>query len=119
MKNLIVLCAVLFSVGFAIAQENKQNEFVQEGKLIKATMFHENGIVAQTGFYTLDNKLQGEWISYDALGNKTAVAHYNNGNKVGTWYFYQGNEMKEVDYSNSRIAKVTSFTKSDTRVVTY
>lgn len=119
MKNLIVLCAVLFSMGLAIAQENKQDEFVKEGKLIKATLFHENGMVAQTGFYTLDNKLEGEWISYDALGNKTAVAHYNNGSKVGTWYFYQGNEIKEVNYSNSKIAKVTSFKVSDTRVVTY
>lgn len=119
MKKLIVLCAVLFSMGFAIAQENNQDEFVKEGKLIKATLFHENGNVAQTGFYTLDNKLQGEWISYDALGNMTAVAHYSNGSKVGTWYFYQGNEIKEVHYSQSKIAKVNSFTVSDTRVVTY
>ena len=74
-------------------------------------------MVAQTGFYTLDNKLEGEWISYDAVGNKTAVAHYNNGNKVGTWYFYQGNEIKEVNYSNSKVAKVTSFKITDAVVI--
>ncbi len=119
MKKLVLVCAVLFSVAVSMAQENKQDEFVKEGDLIKATMYHENGLVAQTGFYTLDNKLQGEWTSYDAEGNKTAVAHYNNGNKVGTWYFYQGNELKEVNYSNSKIAKVTSFQVTDTRVVTY
>ncbi len=33
-------------------------------------LYHDNGQVAQTGFYTLDNKLEGEWISYDAVGKK-------------------------------------------------
>lgn len=119
MKKLMLLCAVMFSAAISMAQDNNQDEFVKEGNLIAATLFHDNGAIAQTGFYTLDNKLQGEWISYDAEGNKTAVAHYENGNKVGTWFFYQGNEMKEVNFSNSRIAKVTSFKVTDTRVVTY
>ena len=119
MKKLFVLCAVFFSMQFVFAQDKVQDEFVKEGNRISATLFHENGVVAQTGFYTLDNKLEGEWISYDAQGNKTAVAHYQNGKKVGTWYFFGENEIKEVKYDDSKIAKVTSFTVSDTRVVTY
>ena len=119
MKNLIMFFTFSLLMSSAFSQENVQNEFVKEGKVIKATLYHENGTVSQTGFYTLDNKLEGEWVSYDAQGNKTAVAHYDNGKKVGTWYFYQGNEIKEVNYSNSKIAKVTSFTVTDAVVVSY
>jgi len=119
MRKLLVVFAVSLLTGSVFSQEKIQDEFVKEGKVIKATLYHENGIVAQTGFYTLDNKLEGEWISYDAEGNKTAVAHYNNGNKVGTWYFYQDNEIKEVNYSNSKVTKVTSFKVTDAVVVSY
>ena len=117
MRKLLVVFTISLLAGSAFSQEKVQDEFVKEGKVITATLYHENGMVAQTGFYTLDNKLEGEWISYDAVGNKTAVAHYNKGNKVGTWYFYQGNEIKEVNYSNSKVAKVTSFKITDAVVI--
>jgi len=119
MKMLFTLCAIFLAGQIGVAQDKVQDQFVKEGDRISATLYHDNGVVAQTGFYTLDNKLEGEWISYDALGNKTAVAHYQNGEKVGTWFFYQGDEIKEVKYKESRIAQVTSFKVSDTRVVTY
>ena len=86
---------------------------------MQATLFHDNGLVAQTGFYTKDGKLQGEWNSFDVDGNKTATAYYNEGNKVGTWTFYNGNEMKKVDYSDSRIAQIKTWKVTDTRVVSY
>ena len=119
MKNLIIVFAFIFLTGTVFSQEKIQDEFVKEGKVIKATLYHDNGMVAQTGFYTLDNKLEGQWISYDAAGKKTAVAHYSNGEQVGTWYFYQDNEIKEVNYSNSKVAKVTSFKVTDAVVVSY
>jgi len=119
MKKLILVITISFLAGSAFSQEEMKDEFVKDGDVIKATLYHDNGMVAQTGFYTLDNKLEGQWISYDAEGNKTAVAHYNDGNKVGTWYFYQGNEIKEINYSNSKIAKVTSFKVTDAVVVSY
>lgn len=88
-------------------------------RLIEATLYHDNGEIAQTGFYTEQNKLQGEWISYDAEGNTTAVAQYDNGKKVGVWKFYQGDTMKEVTYTNAKIAKVKTWESKDTRVVSY
>ncbi|MEZ4874862.1 MAG: nicotinic acid mononucleotide adenyltransferase [Flavobacteriaceae bacterium] len=119
MKKLMVMITLSLFANAAFSQVVKPAEYVKEGEVIKATLYHENGAVAQTGFYTLNNKLEGEWISYDVQGNKTAVAHYSNGVKVGTWYFYQGNEIKEVNYSNSKIAKVTSFKVTDAVVVSY
>ncbi|MGJ8665057.1 MAG: toxin-antitoxin system YwqK family antitoxin [Patiriisocius sp.] len=94
-----------------------KNSYVQVGDLIKATLFHENGAVAQTGFYTADNKLQGEWTSYDVNGVVTAAATYENGNKVGVWSFFDGNTKKEVTYVDSKIAKVDTWEMKNTRVV--
>jgi len=96
---------------------NMANKYVLSNGLIEATLYHDNGKIAQTGSYTKENKLQGEWVSYDANGNKTAVGQYNNGEKVGTWLFYQGNTQKEVVYNDSKIAQVKTWEVTDTRVV--
>lgn len=117
MKNIFALIAIFICTSYAFAQESQKSEYTIKGDLIQATLFHDNGEVAQTGFYTKDNKLQGEWVSYDANGAKTAVAHYNNGLKVGTWMFFQGNTQKEVMYSNSQIAQVKTWEITDTQVV--
>ncbi len=120
MKNTITLLALIAIVGIGTAQEVKKNKYVLtglDGNVIEATLYHDNGVVAQTGFYTLDNKLQGEWISYDTNGNKTAIANYDNGRKVGSWMFFQGETIKEVTYMNSKIAKVNTFKKDNTQIV--
>ncbi|QNJ97716.1 toxin-antitoxin system YwqK family antitoxin [Constantimarinum furrinae] len=117
MKNTLILLALLLTVGVAFGQKIKKDTFVKNGELIEATLYHDNGVIAQTGFYNAQNKLTGEWTSYDTLGNKTAVGTYVNGEKTGTWFFYQGNEIKEVSYMNSKIAKVKSWTSGETRVV--
>lgn len=101
----------------AFAQESKKNLFVEKDNLIEATLYHPNGEVAQTGFYTKANKLQGEWVSYDANGNKTAVAQYENGKKVGTWYFYQDSNLKEVTYQDAKMAAVKTYKKTDSQIV--
>lgn len=125
MKNILSLLVVCLLANVAVAQCSKtcskdvKDKYVLVDDLIEATLYHENGVVAQKGFYTKENKLQGEWISFDTQGNKTAVAQYNNGNKVGTWKFYQGETLKEVTYANSKIAKVSTWEAKDTRVVSY
>lgn len=117
MKNLIAICILCLTTSMAFAQESKKNLYVDKGDLIEATLFHANGQVAQTGFYTKANKLQGEWVSYDIEGNKTAVAQYENGTKVGTWYFYQDSNLKEVTYTDAKMAAVKSYKKTNTQVV--
>jgi antitoxin component YwqK of YwqJK toxin-antitoxin module len=117
MKKTMLLLAVVLFAQFTFAQKEKKNEYVANGETIEATLYHDNGMIAQTGFYTNANALDGEWISYDAQGNKTAVANYDNGIKVGTWMFYQGETIKEVSYNNSDIAEVKTWKVTDTRVV--
>ena len=120
MKNIITLLALVAVAALGSAQEAKKNEYILDGlnsNVIEATLYHDNGTIAQTGYYTLDNKLQGEWISYDTNGNKTAIGKYENGRKVGSWLFFQGELIKEVTYSNSRIAKVNTWEVTNTKVV--
>ncbi len=121
MKKLIVLLVIVFTANLAVAQKcnesHKKNSFELVDGLIKATLYHDNGEVAQTGYYTLENKLQGEWVSYNRFGVKTATARYNNGAKVGTWNFFDGDTMKEVTYVNSKVSKVKTWQVTDSRVV--
>lgn len=108
MKKYIMIAAVLFS-GILFAQNTKpQLEIV--GNQVKATYHYENGKVQQQGNY-LNGKLQGEWISYDADGNKVAIGEYNKGQKVGKWFFWNNSVLSEVDYSENRIASVKNWKK--------
>ncbi|MEM7086399.1 MAG: nicotinic acid mononucleotide adenyltransferase [Bacteroidota bacterium] len=119
MKKIVLILVMVFTANIALAQTcDKKDSYVLNGDVIEATLYHDNGTIAQTGFYTTENKLHGEWISYDAKGNKTAIATYENGEKVGTWVFYNGQEMKEVTYTNSKIAQVKTWINTDTQVVT-
>ena len=117
MKKTMLLFVTALVVQFSFAQQEKNNQYVANGDTIEATLYHDSGMVAQTGFYTKDNVLDGVWISYDAQGNTTAVASYDKGVKVGTWMFYQGDSIKQVSYQNSDIAEVKTWTVTDTRVV--
>lgn len=117
MKKIVMMMVFVFGASVAIAQEAPKDTFKVNKGLIEATLYHDNGQIAQTGFYTKDNKLQGEWISYDAQGNKTAVAQYSKGQRVGTWLFYQGDILKEVTYTNNAPTSVNTYTMTDTRIV--
>ena len=117
MKNFVVLLIVcLFSV-VSFAQDVKKPKYKVKGDLVQTTLYHDNGAIAQTGFYTTEGKLHGEWNSFDVNGNKTATAFYNEGMKTGTWMFFQDNEKKEVRYTNSKISEVKTWKVTDTRVV--
>ena len=74
--------------------------------LIEVVYYHDNGNISQTGFYTQDGKLQGEWVSYNKDGEKIVLANYENGIKVGKWLYWVDGNIKEVDYSNNAIADI-------------
>ncbi|WP_127844522.1 toxin-antitoxin system YwqK family antitoxin [Psychroflexus aestuariivivens] len=107
-----------FLMSFSLfAQDGNDNvKLEKEGELTKVTMYYEDGIVHQIG-YTKNNKLHGEWKSFDKDGNKIAKANYENGNKVGKWFFWNDGKLSEVDYDTNRIVKVSTWDKKDTYVV--
>lgn len=113
------MLALALICGFATiqAQEEIKNNYVLNGDIIEATLYTSEGTVSQTGFYTKDGVVTGEWVSYDREGNKTALAQYDRGVKVGKWFFWDKNTLTEVDYDNSQIAGVNVWKNEDSKVV--
>jgi len=108
MKN-IVFALAFIAVTFTYAQEDRNLTLNKETNLIEVTYFHDNGEVSQTGFYTIEGKLQGEWLSYDLKGKKIVSANYENGKKVGKWFFWKKDMLSEVDYDNNAITSVNEW----------
>lgn len=107
MKKYIIILAVLFVGASAFAQDNtKKVTHEQKGDLVEATYFYADGNIEQKGTFNKDGKLHGLWVSYDIEGQKVASGNYENGKKVGTWYFWNNETVKEVNFDNSRISKV-------------
>ena len=105
MKKILILGTLILS-GMSFAQVTKP-VLEQEGNLVKATYYHENGKIQQQGYFK-DGKLDGQWIAFDESGNKTSIAEYTNGQKTGKWFFSNGKSLNEVEYLDSRVASVKS-----------
>ncbi len=110
MKRGIILLAILFSV-CSYAQDIKPT-FEKEGKMVKATYFHDNGEIAQTG-YLMDGKLHGQWYMYSLEGKKLATGKYTNGKRAGKWFFWKDDILKEVDFEDNRVAYVKNWNQAE------
>ena len=103
MKKIIAICILtLATMGYA--QEN-QPTYKAEGDLVKATYYFEDGSVKTQGFFK-DKKLTGEWVRFDKAGNKTQLAYYKNGKKIGTWFVWTKASLKEINYVDNSVASV-------------
>ena len=107
-KKVLLLFGLLVSV-VSLAQQERKLELNNDTNLIEVIYYHDNGVISQTGSYTLDGKLQGEWLSYDTDGKKSISANYDNGKKVGKWFYWNNTTLKEVDYINNAITSVTNW----------
>lgn len=98
----LVLFLFVINVSFSQGIEPK---FEKENDLVKATYYHDNGMIKEVGFFKED-KLHDKWISYNEEGKIKVVALYNNGIKEGKWYMVGENSVKEVTYKANKIVKV-------------
>ena len=116
MKKIFTL-ALVFCTMTTFAQNEKTVEFNNDTNLYEATYYHDNGLIEQQGTYNTDGKLHGVWTSYDIEGNKIALANYDNGEKVGKWFFWNIDDglLSEVDYDNAKISNVIEW-KNNTEV---
>jgi len=103
MKKFILIFAFLITV-VSFAQQKRDLKLNKDTNLIEVVYYHDNGAVSQTGTYTAGGKLQGEWLSFDTAGKKVVSGNYDNGKKVGKWFYYTNETIKEVDYSENAIA---------------
>lgn len=105
----IVLLLIILSASFTYAQDKKETKLDKKGDLTLATYYHDNGEIQQTGAFNVDGELQGEWASFDNTGKKVALGTYDNGKKVGKWFFWNEDSLKEVDYIDSKIVSVNNW----------
>lgn len=108
MKKIIIVL-VMLCVGFTYAQDKKEPKLEKKGDVTEVTYYHENGEIEQKGTFNANGKLHGEWVSFDAEGNKVALGNYSNGKKVGKWFFWEGNSLNEVDFIDSKIVSVNKW----------
>ncbi len=116
MKNLVVI--LVFVIGFFGFAQEKNAEVVQKGDMYEVTYFHDNGEVAQVGFFNAEGKLHGTWKSYDYNGNKVSIGNYENGKKTGKWLFWSADKLTEVDYRDFRLDKVNEWNNKTQLAVT-
>lgn len=98
----LVMLVLFVNVSFAQQIEPK---FEKQNDLVKATYYHDNGMVKEVGFFK-DDKLHDQWISYNKEGKIKVVATYNNGIKDGKWYIVGEDIVKEVTYKSNKVVKV-------------
>jgi antitoxin component YwqK of YwqJK toxin-antitoxin module len=103
MKKILAVCIfTLATIGYA---QEKEPTYKAEGDLVKATYYYEDGSVKTQGFFK-DKKLTGEWVRFDKAGNKTQLAYYNSGKKIGKWFVWTKSSLKEINYVDNSIASV-------------
>lgn len=107
----------MMSVAFTYAQDKKQTKLEKKGDTTEVTYYHENGNVQQIGCFDAQGKLHGEWISFDINGEKVAIGNYENGKKVGKWFFWNNNSLNEVDYIDSKIVNVSQWNNKSTLAI--
>lgn len=101
MKTYITLLLAFCLSTFVFAQKERTLTLNKTTNLIDVTYYHDNGEISQTGSYTADGKLEGEWLSFDESGKKTVTAYYKNGKKTGEWIYVIDGKTKKVKYSNN------------------
>ena len=109
-RKVLMLFTLLIGM-ISFAQQEKELKLNDDTNLIEVTYYHDNGVVSQTGSYTLDGKLQGEWLTFDTKGDKSVSANYDNGKKVGKWFYWINKTLKEVDYTDNAIVSVNEWQK--------
>ena len=109
--QVILIFLFVFCFAFSYGQTTKV-ERTTSPQQIKLTQFHANGEVAQQG-HILRNKLDGVWESFDADGKKIAVGNYDNGIKVGIWFFWIDVQLIEVEFTNNKVQEVIYWNTSE------
>ena len=111
----LALLLTMFSLTLS-AQESKAPTYEKEGDLTKVIFFHDNGEIAQTGYFK-DKKRHGNWISFQDSGKKTAMGSYQMGMKNDQWFFWKGNELIEVIYEDNKIINVLEWNNGDKKMI--
>ena len=109
MKNILCLLTFFLFGSFIYAQEEENRKVVPVGDMFEVTIYYNNGSVMQHGFLSKDLKLHASWESYYEDGRRKCYATYNEGIKVGIWYYWYDNKITKVEYENNTVISVEDF----------
>ena len=107
MKAILSFALLLFTIT-SFAQEQRVEFEKADTNLVKATYYFADNdqVIERVGHFNKEKQLHGLWISYNKAGEKTAVAHYENGLKHGEWFYYSDDKVKIVTYEYNKIISV-------------
>ena len=93
---------LIFILTFTFAGLNAQQEQVvsQEENTPEIVIYGDNGNQLNEG-YIKNNKLHGYWAGYNKQDNTLSYGKYDQGEKVGKWYFWSEGNLRRVNYNNS------------------
>ncbi len=109
MKKSILLLGLLVVVASTFGQADTNVKIEKKGDITEATYYYQDGTVQQMGTFNSEGKLHGTWTSFDVDGKKLMIGNYENNIKVGKWFFWTDEKLKEVDYLDSRIVGVSEW----------
>lgn len=105
MKIFLTLITIFFFSVSSYGQENIK-KIVPVGDLYEVTIYYTNGNIMQHGFLNKEQKLHASWESYFLDGSRKCVATYDNGNKVGVWFYWKDGIKTKVTYKDNKIEVV-------------
>jgi antitoxin component YwqK of YwqJK toxin-antitoxin module len=124
MKNIYTIVIILVGV-FSYSQssidvknigtEDLEHMYNRLDPMSQVVIYHDNGNIYQKGFLKND-KLHGRWESFDNNGNLVVVGEYKNGKKKGKWFFWNDNQLKEVNFKNNKVLSHYSWTNSTSTI---
>ena len=124
MKNIYTIVIILVGV-FSYSQssidvknigtEDLEHMYNRLDPVSQVVIYHDNGNIYQKGFLKND-KLHGRWESFDNNGNLVVVGEYKNGKKKGKWFFWNDNQLKEVNFKNNKVLSHYSWINSTSTI---
>ncbi|UCE93703.1 MAG: nicotinic acid mononucleotide adenyltransferase [Flavobacteriaceae bacterium] len=105
MKKILASLVICVLMTMTATAQNIEPTFEKQGDLVKATYYHDNGMVKEVGFFK-DDKLHDKWIHYNEKGKIKIVALYKNGMKEGKWYMVGEESVKEITYKSNKVVAV-------------
>ncbi|MDG1040808.1 MAG: nicotinic acid mononucleotide adenyltransferase [Polaribacter sp.] len=108
MKKIIALL-LLLTVTISNAQKDSVT-FEKSEDMVKATYYYQDGSIKEQGFFK-DKKLTGQWVSFNKQGEKTMLANYKEGKKVGKWFVWDKKLLKEINYVDNKLVAVKNWSE--------
>ena len=98
MRYLILILALSFA-GLN-ASYSPEDSFSQEEITQEIVIYGDNGNQINEG-YIKNKKLHGYWFGYNKEDNILSFGKYDQGNKVGKWFFWSESNLTRVNYNNN------------------